>query len=89
MQPSFSVSFVRRGLPALLLIAAGITLSIVFRKSGAWPVAMQHVAYPVALVLAVGGSALFGSYVHQRPLRTMKTELLALLFLIATLALLH
>ncbi len=80
-------SFGRRGLPALLLIAAGLALAIVFRKSSGWPVDSQRLAYPVALVLAVGGSVLFSSYVRQRPLSVMKIEMLSAVFLVATLLL--
>ncbi|TDN40001.1 hypothetical protein A8B98_15445 [Hymenobacter sp. UV11] len=79
----------RRGLPALLLIATGIGLSVVFRKSSAWPADIQHMVFPVALVLAVGGSNLLSSYVRQRPLAAMKMELLSSLCLVATLLLLR
>ena len=89
MQSSFSISFVRRGLPALLLIAAGIGLSIVFSKASAWPTATQHHLFSVALVLAVGGSNLLSSYVRQRPLATMKVKLLSSRCLVGTLALLQ
>ncbi|MGI4740168.1 MAG: hypothetical protein ACRYG7_33780 [Janthinobacterium lividum] len=72
---SSSLSFVRRGLPSLLLIAAGITLAILFRDSSAWPADTKQLVYPLAQVLGVGGCMLFGSFVQQRPLHTMKQEL--------------
>jgi len=76
MQPTTSsLSFARRGLPALLLIAAGITLAILFRNASAWPTETKQLVYPLAQVLGVGGCMLFGSFVQQRPLHTMKQEL--------------
>ncbi len=80
MNSSASLSFWRRGLPGLLLMAAGITLSIVFRNSSAWSAEtelLKLLMYALALVLGVGGTNLFGSYVRQRPLSTMKTELIS------------
>ncbi|AMR28135.1 hypothetical protein A0257_14255 [Hymenobacter psoromatis] len=85
MQPGFSISFVRRGLPALLLIAAGIALSIVFKKSSAWPAETKLLMYALALVLGVGGTTLFGSYVRQRPLSSMKTQLISSALMVAIL----
>lgn len=84
---SSSLSFVRRGLPALLFIAAGITLAILFRNASAWPTETKQLVYPLAQVLGVGGCLLFGSFVQQRPLRTMKQELLGAALLVAVLVL--
>ncbi len=85
MQPGFSISFVRRGLPALLLIATGITLSMVFRNSSAWPAETKLLLYALALVMGVGGTSLFASYVQQRPLSSMKTQLLSSPLMVAIL----
>ena len=85
MQPAFSSSFVRRGLPGLLLMALGITLSLVFRNSSAWPAETKLLMYALALVIGVGGTSLFASYVQQRPLSSMKTQLISSALLVAIL----
>jgi hypothetical protein len=87
MMYSSSLSFKRRGLPGLLLMAAGIMLSIVFRGSGAWPAEIKPFMYALALVLALGGCMLFGSFVQRRPLHTMKTELISVGLMVAVLLL--
>lgn len=89
LNSSSSLSFRRRGLPGLLFIALGLTLSAIFRKSSAWPADTQHQLFLLALVLAVGGSNLLSNYVRPRPLTAMKTELFASLCLVVTLALLR
>jgi uncharacterized membrane protein len=87
MQPTSSLSFARRGLPALLLIGAGITLAILFRTASAWPTETKQLVYSLAQVLGVGGCMLFGSFVQQRPLYTMKQELMGATILVAVLVL--
>ena len=87
MQPKAAISFAKRGLTGLLLIAAGITLGIVFNKHSAYTDAVKHLLYYLALLLAVGGCSLVSSYVHQRSFKAMKKELLASGFMVATLVL--
>jgi hypothetical protein len=77
MQPKPTISFLRRGLPGLLCIAAGIGLTIAFRNSSLWNESVKQIVVPVALLLAVGGAPLVSSYVHQRPWRAMRHELLS------------
>jgi hypothetical protein len=88
MQRNATISLAKRGLTGLLLIAAGITLSIVFNKHSAYADELKRLTYLVAVLLAVGGSCLVSSYVQQRPFKSMKTELLAAGVLLATLLLL-
>jgi hypothetical protein len=88
MQPKDAISFVKRGLTGLLLIATGITLSIVFNRHSSYADEVKHLTYPFAVLLAVGGSCLLSSYVQQRSFKSMKTELLAAGVLLATLVLL-
>jgi hypothetical protein len=80
-------SFSKRGLPGLLLLALGLLASFGVGRHSPLPVELRHLAYPLALVLAVGGCSLVGSYVHQRPFRLMKTELLSLAVIVGTLLL--
>jgi drug/metabolite transporter (DMT)-like permease len=80
-----SRSFKWRGLLGVLLIFTGIALSIVFRNASPWPVETKKLMYSVALVLAVGGCNLFGSFVYRRPLHTMKMELLSSFFIVVVL----
>lgn len=87
MQPKATISFAKRGLAGILLIAVGLTLSIVFNKHSAYTAELKQLMYPLALVLAVGGSSLLSSYVQQRSFKNMKTELLATGVLLATLVL--
>ncbi|MGI4887223.1 MAG: hypothetical protein ACRYFR_19885 [Janthinobacterium lividum] len=87
MQSKATVSFTRRGLTGLLLMAAELTLALVFKQRSSWPAEVKQLAYPLALVLGVGGSQLLGSYVRQRPLGAMKKELLATVLIVAVLAL--
>ena len=85
MQPKATISFAQRGLPGLLLIAAGLIMCFVFRRSSAWGPEVKQLLFPLALVLAIGGSNLLSSYVQQRSFKTMKTELLASAVGVATL----
>lgn len=75
--PKPLLSFTKRGLPGLLLLALGLLLGLSLGRHSAWAVEAKPLVYPLALLLAVGGCNLVGSYVHQRPLHTMKKELLA------------
>lgn len=78
MQPKTSISFLQRGLPGLLCIGLGLALCFVFRHSSAWPEELKRLAFPVALVVALGGMPLVNSYVHQRSWQAMRPELLGL-----------
>ncbi|MFD2218251.1 hypothetical protein [Hymenobacter bucti] len=71
------LSFTRRGLPGLLLLALGLLLGLSLGRHSSWAVEAKPLVYPLALLLAVVGCNLVGSYVHQRSLHTMKKELLA------------
>jgi hypothetical protein len=89
MQPKASISFAQRGLTGLLLMAAGLALALVFKQRSPWPAEVKQLAYPLALVLGVGGSQLLGSYVRQRPFAAMRKELLAAALIVLVLALGH
>jgi uncharacterized membrane protein HdeD (DUF308 family) len=89
MQLKATISFVKRGLPGLLLLAAGIALGIMFNKHSAYPDEIKRLVYALALVLAVGGCSCVGSYVQQRAFKDMKRELFALGFMVATLVLIN
>lgn len=71
------LSFTTRGLPGLLLLALGLLLGIGLGRHISWLAGAKPVVYPLALLLAVGGCNLLGSHIQQRPLRTMKMELLS------------
>ena len=88
MQPKAAISFAKRGLTGLLLIAVGITLAIVFNKRSAYSADLRQYMYLLALLLAVGGTSLFGSYVQQRSFKDMKQELFAIGLMMVTLVLL-
>ncbi|NML66879.1 hypothetical protein HHL22_16865 [Hymenobacter sp. RP-2-7] len=83
MQPKVTISFMQRGLPGLLCIGLGLALCFIFRHSSAWPEELKHLAFPVALVLALGGMPLVNSYVYQRPWSAMRSELRGLATLLA------
>lgn len=80
-----SQSFKWRGLVGVLLLFAGIVLAVTFRDSSQWPVPTKQLMYALALILGVGGSNLFGSFVHRRPLHTMKAQLLGSALMIVVL----
>jgi drug/metabolite transporter (DMT)-like permease len=88
MQLKAAISFAKRGLTGLLLIAAGITLAIIFNKRSAYSADIKQDMYLLASLLAVGGTSLFGSYVKQRSFQDMKQELFATGFMMVTLVLL-
>ena len=79
------IPFSKRGLPGLLLIALGLLLSFGASRHSAWSAEVKHLAFPLALLLAVGGGNLVSSYVRQRSLRLMKIELLSSAVIIGTL----
>ncbi len=81
------ISFSKRGLLGLLLLALGLLVSFGVGRHSPLPPNMRQFAYPLALVLAVGGCSLVGSYVQQRPFRLLKTELLSLAVIVGTLVL--
>lgn len=83
MQPKLAITFWQRGLPGLLGIFLGLGLCFVFRNSSPWPAEVKHLAYLLALVLAVSGAPLVSSYVHQRPWSAMRNELLSIFALLA------
>jgi hypothetical protein len=87
MPPKAAIFFTKRGLTGLLLIAAGITLGIVFNKHSAYTDGVKHLMYSLALVLAVGGGCLVSSYVHQRSFKDMRQELYVMVFMVTTLVL--
>ncbi len=78
MQPKVTIPFIQRGLPGLLGIVLGLTPCFVFRHSSPWPDEVKHLMFQLAMVLAMGGSALVSSYVWQRPWQAMRSELLAI-----------
>jgi hypothetical protein len=88
METKVAFPFVKRGLSGLLLIATGIALSFFFRNSSLWSADVKRIVYPVALVLAMGGTNVLASYVQQRPFSAMRTELLSSAAMLATLLLL-
>ncbi|TVT41245.1 hypothetical protein FNT36_07235 [Hymenobacter setariae] len=79
------VSFTKRGLPGLLLIALGLMLGLSLGRHSSWSVEVKPIVYPLALLLAVGGCNMIGSYIQQRPFRTMRTALLASTVLVVSL----
>lgn len=85
MSTSSTLSLKWRGLLGVLLILVSIALGVVFRNSSSWPAETKQLVYPLALVLAVGGTNLFGSFVYRRPLHTMKMELLSSFFIVVAL----
>jgi drug/metabolite transporter (DMT)-like permease len=80
-----SQSFKWRGLVGVLLLFTGIALAVTFRDSSPWPAQTKLLMYALALVLGVGGSNLFGSFVYRRPLHTMKAQLLGSALMIVVL----
>jgi hypothetical protein len=79
------LSFTKRGLPGLLLIALGLVLGISLGRHNSWLTGGEQLVYPLALLLAVGGCSMVGSYVHQRPFHAIKKELLGLAVLVVSL----
>jgi hypothetical protein len=78
-------SFAWRGLVGVLLMLTGVALSITFRNASPWPADTKLLMYALALVLAVGGSNLFGSFVYRRPFHAMKTALISSAFIVVVL----
>jgi len=85
LNTAFSQSFKWRGLAGALLLFAGIALAVTFRDSSPWPAQTKLLMYALALVLGVGGTNLFGSFVQRRPLHTMKAQLLGSFFMVVVL----
>jgi uncharacterized membrane protein YbjE (DUF340 family) len=71
------ISFTKRGLPGLVLLALGLCLGLKLGQHSPWSAEVKSLVYPLALLLAVGGCNLVGSYVHQRSFHSMRKELLA------------
>ena len=82
-----TISFVRRGLPGLLCIGAGLLLTFVFKQRSHWSIEMKHVMLSLGLIIAVGGGNLLSSYVQQRPLRDMPRELAGTALIVGTMLL--
>jgi ABC-type molybdate transport system permease subunit len=82
-----SLSFKWNGLAGVLLALTGIACSVIFRNARPWPAETKQLMYPVALVMAVSGCMLLGSFVQRRPLHTMRAELTASAFMLLILAL--
>ncbi|RZK17619.1 MAG: hypothetical protein EOO56_17605 [Hymenobacter sp.] len=81
------ISFVRRGLPGLLCIGAGLLLTFIFKQRSHWPLEVKHIMLSLGLIIAVGGGNLLSSYVQQRPFRDMPRELAGTVLIVATLLL--
>jgi hypothetical protein len=71
----------------VLLILTGVALGITFSNASPWPAETKQLMYGLAMLLAVGGCNLFGSFVYRRPLHTMKMQLLSSFFMVVVLVL--
>ena len=87
MAASTSQSFKWHGLAGALLLCTGLACGVVFKNASPWPADIKQLLYAVALVLAMGGCMLLGSFVQRRPLHAMKAELTACAFMLVTLVL--
>jgi hypothetical protein len=88
-QSKATISFVRRGLPGLLCIGAGLLLTFVFKQRSHWPAETKHIMRLLGLIIAVGGGNLLSSYVQQRPFRDMPRELAGAALIVATMLLVN
>ena len=78
-----TISFVRRGLPGLLCIGAGLLLTFIFKQRSPWSADIKHVMLPLGLIIAVGGGNLLSSYVQQRRFHEMPRELAGTALIVA------
>ena len=78
-----------RGFAGIVLIALGIGLALVFKKTSDWPTEARTLALAVAYCAGIGGAALFSSYIHQLEFKQMKPALTDLAALLAMMLLLN
>ena len=69
------IRFKMRGLIGFFLIAAGISLAIIFKKDSLWADGTKGLMLACAYFCGIGGSALLTSYVQQSSFRQMKNTL--------------
>ena len=67
--------FKMRGLIGFCLIAAGISLAIIFKNDSLWADGTEGLMLACAYFCGIGGSALLTSYMQQSSLRQTKNTL--------------
>ena len=77
-----------RGFAGIVLIALGIGLALVFKKTSDWPTEAHTQALTAACCAGIGGTALFSNYIHQLEFKQMKPALTGMAALLVTMLLL-
>ena len=78
-----------RGFAGIVLIALGIGLALVFKKTSDWPTEAHTLALTAACCVGIGGAALFSNYIHQLEFKQMKPAMTGLAALLVTMLLLN
>ena len=81
--------FRMRGLLGIALVAFGISLAFVFKKSSDWPAHVKTIALAAAYCTGIGGVPLVESYVKQLEFSEMKASLKAVGLLLGIMLLLN
>ena len=79
--------FKMRGLIGLSLIAAGISLAIMFKKDSLWAYGTKGLMLACAYFCGIGGSALLTSYIQQSSLCQIKNTLAGMRLLLTVMLL--
>ena len=77
------------GFAGIMLIALGIGLALVFKKTNDWPTEAHTLALAVAYCAGIGGAAFFASYTHQLEFKQMRPALTGMAALLAIMLLLN
>jgi putative hemolysin len=77
-----------RGFAGIVLIALGIGLALVFKRTSDWPAEARTLALAVAYCAGIGGAAFFASYTQQLEYKQMKPALTGMAALLAMMLLL-
>ena len=78
-----------RGFAGIVLIALGIGLALVFKKTSDWPAEARTLALAVAYCAGIGGAAFFANYTHQLEFKQMRPALTGMAALLAIMLLLN
>ena len=78
-----------RGFAGTVLIALGIGLALVFKKTSDWPAEAKTLALTGAYCAGISSAAFFASYIHQLEFKQMRPAMTGLAALLALMLLLN
>jgi hypothetical protein len=87
MPATTTCHFALRGVLGVLSLLAGIGLALTFQEGSEWAPNVKTIMVAFAYCAAIGGVALFSSYYQQATFKQLKSSLLPMAVLLATLLL--